>query len=204
MQSSELANDNSKNEKNKNRDYSNGNHPIRSHPKVNGNMLEKRTSKSHFGYELRTEIGVTVPTRHAPERLDTTVDISFALEQHVRRVLDDIALAFQIGERACANRLCIVGKCLAVLEALCASVQTVGARQQLLALLQLNISAAWVIRVAATKQSSAVICQSTQLALVSIDIRFVVAEALIDAHAARRGDVLFLELHLADLSGEIC
>ncbi len=51
-------------------------------------------------------------------------------------MLDDVPLALQVGERAGADGLGLVGQGLAVLEALGAAVQAVGAGQQLLALLQ--------------------------------------------------------------------
>src|SRR4051794_39117814 len=72
-----------------------------------------------------------VPTSHAPQRLDAPVDIALALEQHVSRVLDLVALPVQIGQGARPDLLGVVGERLAVLEPLRRAVESVRPREEL-------------------------------------------------------------------------
>ncbi len=139
----------------------------------------------------------TVPTCHAPQCFHTTVDIALALEQHTRRVMDNIPLPLQVGQRVRADCLGLISQGLAVLQPLRAAIQTVGAAQQLLALLQLDIS--WVVAVAAAKEGGPVVRQVLELALVAIHVRLVVAEALVHLGPRSRGDVLLGEFHLVQL-----
>lgn len=115
-------------------------------------------------------------------------------------VLDSLSLPVQVGQGTGANILGLVGKGLAGLEALGAAVEAVGAGEQLLALLEVNVRGTrGVVLVAGAKEGRAVGGEVGQLATAGVDIGFVVAEALVDFAAGRGGNVGFFEAHLTKL-----
>lgn len=142
----------------------------------------------HVIRRVEREKGATVPTSHAPERLDAPIDISLALEQEVRGMLDGLALAVQVGQGAGADGLGLVGEGLAGLEALGAAVQAVGAGEELLALLEGGVRG--VVAVAGAEEGGAVVGQAAEFAAVGVHVRVPVAETLVDLGAGRGRDVL--------------
>ncbi|TQW06607.1 hypothetical protein IF2G_06029 [Cordyceps javanica] len=150
---------------------------------------------------VHTRHWATLPTGHAPQSLDAAVDVALALHEAVMGVLDGLALAVQVGEGAGANLLRLVGEGLAGLEALGAAVEAVGAGEQLLALLEVDVGGAGgVVGVAGAEEGGAVRGEVGELAAAAVDVGLVVAEALVDLAAGRRGDVGLFEAHLADSS----
>lgn len=143
---------------------------------------------------------ITVPTRHPPQRLDAPVHVALALEEDVVGVLDGLALAAQVGEGGRADGLGLVGQALARLEALRGAVEAVRARQELLPLLELHVVGVVRVRgVAAAEEGGAVVAQGAEAAGGLVDGGLHVAEALVRLGPGGGGDVLLLELHLAEL-----
>lgn len=115
-------------------------------------------------------------------------------------MLNRLALAAQVGERGGANGLGLVGEALAGLEALRGAVEAVRAREELLALLELHVVGVVRVRgVAAAKEGGAVLAQGAEAAGRLVDGGLHVAEALVCFRSGGGGDVLLLELHLAEL-----
>lgn len=86
-----------------------------------------------------TFVWVTLPTRHAPECLDTPVHIALTLKQCDPGTLNDLSLSTKICQGIGTNGLGLMGKGLAVLQSLCASIKAVRAGKQLLSLLHVDI-----------------------------------------------------------------
>jgi hypothetical protein len=149
-----------------------------------------------------------LPTCHPPQRLDTPVHEALALEQPVMGMLDGLALSMQIGEGARADGLGLGGEGLGGLEALGGAIEAVGSRKQLLALLELEVvrataRAGRVVGVAGPEEGGAVVGQGAELALVGVDIGFVVSEALVYFGPRRGGNVLLFEAHLPELGWSV-
>lgn len=117
---------------------------------------------------------------------------------------DALALLVEVGEGGGADGLGLVGEGLAVAEPPRRPVQPVRAAQQLLPLLELEVRRVGrgrgVVGVAGPEEGGAVVGEVAQLALVAVDVGFVVSEALVDLGARGRGDVLLFEAHLAELT----
>lgn len=114
---------------------------------------------------------------------------------------DPLALLVEVGEGAGADLLRVVGEGLAGAQALGAAVEAVGAGEQLLALLELQVRGAGVgvVGVAGAEEGGAVVGEGAQLALVAVHVGFEVAEALVYLGARGGGDVLLFETHLSEL-----
>lgn len=84
----------------------------------------------------------------------------------------------QVGESAGTDSLCLEGESLARLEPLGASIEAVGAGQQLLSLLQCGIG--WVIAVPAAEERGPVVRETAQLAPVAVHVRVPITEPLVD------------------------
>lgn len=97
-----------------------------------------------------------VPSRHAPQRLDTPIRVALALEQALPCVGDLLALPMQVAQGIGANLLRLERNALALPQSAAGPVQTIGARQQLLALFELGVTAFGVISVAGTEEFGAV------------------------------------------------
>lgn len=145
--------------------------------------------------------GEPLPTRHPPQRLDAAIHVALALEEGLARVLDALALGVEVGEGGGADGLGLVGEGLGGAQALRGAVEAVGAGQQLLPLLELEVARAraGVVGVARAEERGAVVGEGPQLALGLVDVGLEVAQARVDLVAARRGDVLLLQTHLAEL-----
>ncbi|KAI7922132.1 hypothetical protein M0657_003740 [Pyricularia oryzae] len=131
----------------------------------------------------------TIPTRHSPKGLDAPVDVALALDEDLGGVLDLGALREGV----------------AVLQPPAAAVQPIRAPEQLLPLLQLHVrrrraaAPRRVVLVPAAKQRGPVAGQGVKSAPHGVDVRLVVAEALVHARARARGNVLLLlQPHLAE------
>lgn len=144
---------------------------------------------------------MSLPTGHPPQRLDAAIDVAFALEEHLARVLDALALGVEVGEGGGADGLGLVGEGLGGAQALGGAVQAVGAGEQLLALLELAVGRArvGVVRVARPEQGGAVVGEAAELPLRLVDVRLEVAQPRVDPVPVGRGDVLLLQAHLAEL-----
>lgn len=149
--------------------------------------------------------GSTLPTCHPPKSLDTPVNIALTLEEGVVCMLDNFSLPAQVCQSARADTLRLVGERLACLKTLSAAVETVGSRQQLLALFHMNIGRpSGVVGVARPKQGRTIGGERRQFASGLVGIGFVVAEALVDLGARAGWDILFLQAHLSQLTGRDC
>lgn len=145
----------------------------------------------------------TVPTSHAPQRLDAPVDIALALAQHALRVHDGLALGVQVGQRGGADGLRLRGEGLAVADALGGAVEAVGGREELLALREVDVGGVGrgvlFVGVAAREEGGAVGREGGQAGAGRCDCVLVGAEAGVYLWAGGGGDVLFFEAHLAEL-----
>lgn len=142
---------------------------------------------------------MTLPTRHAPQSLDTPINIALAVEQHLGRVLDGLALSVQIRKSARPDGLRLVRQRLAGLEALRAPVEPVRSGEELLPLLELHVVR--VVCVAPAEEGGAVLGQRAQLAAVFVEVGLVVSVSGVGFCAVRGRDVGSFELHLAELDG---
>ena len=99
---------------------------------------------------------VYVPSRHAPQRLDTPIGIGLAVEQPHSCVFNLLSLSGQIAQCTSTNLLRLQRNPLALPQPPTGPVQAVGSREQLLALLELGIAAFGVIGIAVAKEFGAV------------------------------------------------
>ena len=97
-----------------------------------------------------------VPSRHAPQRLDTPICVALALEQALPCIGNLLALPMQVAQGIGANLLRLERNALALPQPAAGPVQTIGARQQLLAMFELGVTAFGVIGVAGTEEFGAV------------------------------------------------
>lgn len=114
-------------------------------------------------------------------------------------MLDGLPLAVQVGEGGGADGLGLVGEALAGLEALGGPVEAVGPGQELLALLELDVAGGVRVPLAGAEEGGPVVGQGPELPLRLVDGRLHVAVPLVGPRAGPGGDVLLLELHLAEL-----
>ena len=120
--------------------------------------------------------GICLPSRHPPQRLDTPVGIALGLQQPLPRVFNRLPLAMQITQGPRANLLRLQRYPLALSQAVRTPVQAVGARKQLLALLELRIALLWIVGVAAPEQLGFVVGVLLQLALCGVKVGLEIAE----------------------------
>ena len=149
--------------------------PICSHP--------NQAKHQHIPHHSRTTFiggqkGESIPTRHPPQRLHTPIHIALALKNRQARMLDLLSLQLQIRQGPASNLLRLVRHPLALAQALGAAIQAVGAREELLPLLQLLVCAG-VVGVAVSEQGFAVRGEVFEFALAGVDVGFEVAEALV-------------------------
>ncbi|ROW16988.1 hypothetical protein VPNG_01213 [Cytospora leucostoma] len=137
--------------------------------------------------------------RSTKMRLDTPVHIALGVQQGIVGVLDRLPLAVQVGEGRRADGLGLVGQPLARLEALGGPVEPVGAGEELLPLLELDVAGVVRVALAGAEEGGPVLGQGAELALGLVDGRLHVAVALVGLRAGAGGDVLLLDLHLAQL-----
>lgn len=140
-----------------------------------------------------------LPSCHSPERLDASIRVALALEQTLPRVGDLLTLPMQVAQRAGANLLRLECDALRLAQAARGPVEAVGAREELLSLLELGVGALGVVRIAVAKELAAVVCVRLELALGGVDIVLEVAEAGVVLGLEVGGDVGLLEAHLAHL-----
>jgi len=86
-------------------------------------MLQAR----HQSVRQRGRVRQYAPSCHAPQRLDAPIRVALALEQHLARVGDLLALAVQIAQRAGANLLRLERNTLRLAQPPRRPVQPVGA-----------------------------------------------------------------------------
>lgn len=110
----EFAVNNGENQKNKDGNDSNSNHPIRSHP--------NKKCQQHATIPIIESIkeegkGESVPTSHTPQSLDTSINITLTLLQIVASISDLLTLLIQSAQRAARNILRIQRHTLTLLQA---------------------------------------------------------------------------------------
>lgn len=88
----ELAINDGDNKKNKDRNDSNGDYPIRSHPVKYLVRLAFQTSPRTMGREKTNKEGGSLPTGHAPQSLNASINVAFTLVQVIARMLNRLSL----------------------------------------------------------------------------------------------------------------
>lgn len=79
------------------------------------------------------------PTGHAPQRLNAPIDITLALPQHALGMQNGLSLLMQIRQGRRADSLRLVSEGLRGLQALGRAIEALGAREELLALRELDV-----------------------------------------------------------------
>lgn len=85
--STELAEDDCNDQQNQNRDDGDGDYSIRSHPETR----VVSTPWPRIVHHIQRRNG-SLPASHAPQCLDASVDVTFAIQQGILSVLNSVAL----------------------------------------------------------------------------------------------------------------
>ena len=93
-----------------------------------------------------------IPSRHSPQRLNTPISITLTLQQPLPRIRNLLPLPMQIAQCTRANLLRLERDALALSQPPTRPVQAIGAREELLALLELRIAAFGVVGVAVAEE----------------------------------------------------
>lgn len=88
---------------------------------------------------------------------------------------------------------------LALPQPVRATIQSVGAREELLPLLELVVGSGGIVGIAVSEERFAVGGEGSEFAFQAVDVGFEVAEALVGFAAGGGGNVLLFDAHLIQL-----
>lgn len=91
-------------------------------------------------------------------------------------MLNSLPLQLQIRQRPSPNILRLIRYTLAIPQPLATPVQPICAREELLALLQLVVFAAFIVAVAVAEECFSIVGEGFEFAFCGVDVGFVVAE----------------------------
>ncbi len=117
-------------------------------------LAESSARPSSFSYHHN--IREQVPTRHPPQRLHTPLHIPLTLQQAPPRMLNRLPLRMQIRQRPPPDILRLQRDPLALPQPVRATIQSVGAREELLPLLELVVGSGGIVGVAVSEERFAV------------------------------------------------